>query len=434
MNNPPSHGSIGLLSALAIAIGGMVGGGIFAVQGEAILLAKEATPLAFTLGGILALVTAYSYVKLILYFQDEGGTAVFIRQAFGQNILTETVNLLLWVGYLVSISLYADAFGDHVLALLGIGQDHRGLKHVFTTLAIFLPALLNLSGISIISRTENIAVIIKLSILVFVAIMGLITLGAWPTLPAIQPHPLNTFTGMAVASAFIFIAFQGFELLANTINDIKRPSYTLPRALYGSVILTSILYLLINLTVIHVEPLAHIADIKETVLAEAARPLLGNTGYTLISIATILSTLAAITMTLYGIDRLGRELAKEKELPAILLAGRGWKSFLLRLFLLSSIAGILANTLSLDTTAMLASGLFLVVFGVVNAAALELSTTIGANRWLPLFGLVSSLFVLTAMVLYANTHLPNAALIFLNTLLATLLFRTLCAVHRQRQA
>ncbi|WGZ93150.1 MAG: hypothetical protein QJT81_15170 [Candidatus Thiothrix putei] len=56
-NNPHTHGKVGLFSALGIGIGGMVGGGIFAVQGEAILLAKQATPLAFMLGGILALIT-----------------------------------------------------------------------------------------------------------------------------------------------------------------------------------------------------------------------------------------------------------------------------------------------------------------------------------------------------------------------------------------
>lgn len=433
-DNPHARGKIGLFSALGIGIGGMVGGGIFAVQGEAILLAKEATPLAFVMGGILALVTAYSYLKLTLYFRDEGGAAVFIREAFGQNILTETVNLLLWLGYLVSISLYADAFGDHALALLGISQDNCWLKHVFATFAIAAPALLNLAGIGIIASTENVAVVIKLGILLFVVTAGLFTIDHLPALTVpIYTKPTRTLAGVAVASGFIFIAFQGFELIANAIRDIRRPTRTLPRAFFGSVILTGILYLLITVTVISVEPLQHIADIKETVLAEAARPVLGDTGYKLIAVAAMLSTLAAITVTLYGLNRLGHELARERELPAFMLAGGGWKPFLLRLVLFSSVAILLANTLYLNTTAILASGLFLLVFGVVNAAALELAKPIGANRWLPLFGMLSAFFALTALLGFAMHSLPNAALVLLDTMLAALMYRTFYRIHANRK-
>ncbi|WGZ96498.1 MAG: amino acid permease [Candidatus Thiothrix putei] len=210
------------------------------------------------------------------------------------------------------------------------------------------------------------------------------------------------------------------------------PTHTLPRAFYGSIILTSLLYLFITVTVISVEPLQHIADIKETVLAEAARPLLGDTGYRLIAIAAMFSTLAAITVTLYGINRLGHELARERELPAFMLATSGWKPLLLRLLLFSSVAIVLANTLDINTTAILASGLFLLVFGVVNAAALELAEPIGANRWLPLLGALSAFFALTALLLFAMHSLPNAALVLLDTLLAALMYRTLYRIYASK--
>jgi hypothetical protein len=429
-----SNEKIGLFSTLAIGIGGMVGGGIFAVQGEAILLAREVTPLAFLLAGLLALVTAYSYLKLTLHFHDNGGTAVFIRAAFGQNILTEAANLLLWVAYLVSIALYADAFGDHALALMGISQHSLLLKHGLTTIAILLPALLNLAGISVISRTENIAVIVKLGILLFIVISGLFTLNHLPDFSApLRQAPLNTFTGVAAASAFIFIAFQGFELIANAATNTRHPRYTLPRAYFGAVIFTGLLYLLITLIVLSSVPLERVADIKETVLAEAALPILGSTGYTLISIAAMLSTLAAITVTLYGINRLGHELAREKELPAFMLAERGLGAFLLRLALFSGIAILLANTLQLNTIAVLASGLFILVFALVNAAALQLAEPLRANRRIPLFGLLSSCLALAALIIHTSLHQPQAALVLLNTILTALMLRTLYAIYTMKK-
>ncbi len=73
---------IGLKAAMAIGIGGMVGGGIFAVLGLAVSLAKGVTPIAFLMAGILALITSYSYVKLSLAFPDRGGTVKFVNQGF----------------------------------------------------------------------------------------------------------------------------------------------------------------------------------------------------------------------------------------------------------------------------------------------------------------------------------------------------------------
>ena len=89
--------TIGLFGAIAIGIGGMVGGGIFAVLGEAVSLAHGATAVAFFMAGIVAFFTAYAYAKLSVTNQSEGGTVTFIDRAFGDNILSGSVNLMLWL-------------------------------------------------------------------------------------------------------------------------------------------------------------------------------------------------------------------------------------------------------------------------------------------------------------------------------------------------
>jgi len=105
--------SLGYWSVVAIGVGGMVGGGIFAVLGLAVQLAHGATPIAFTLAGIVALITSYSYARLSVAYPSQGGTVEFLNQAFGPGMFAGGLNILLWLSYIVMLSLYAYAFGSY---------------------------------------------------------------------------------------------------------------------------------------------------------------------------------------------------------------------------------------------------------------------------------------------------------------------------------
>ena len=101
--------SIGVMGALSIGIGGIVGGGFFATFGLTIEGAKGGTPLAFLIGGLVALLTAYSYIPLTLRYPGPGGTAAFIRIAFGRGLLAASINVLLILSYVAIMGVYAGA-------------------------------------------------------------------------------------------------------------------------------------------------------------------------------------------------------------------------------------------------------------------------------------------------------------------------------------
>ncbi|MEP7037237.1 MAG: amino acid permease, partial [Acidobacteriota bacterium] len=122
---------IGLGEAISIGIGGMVGGGIFAVLGLAISLARGGTPLAFLFAGIIAFLTAYSYAKLSVAFPSSGGTVNYVNKAFGENIFSGGTNNLLWISYIVMLSLYAAAFGSYGANLLQITGNKEFDKHIY---------------------------------------------------------------------------------------------------------------------------------------------------------------------------------------------------------------------------------------------------------------------------------------------------------------
>jgi amino acid transporter len=105
-------GKLGFWAVVAIGVGGMVGGGIFAVLGLAVQLAHGGTPVAFAIAGAVALLTTYSYAKLSVAYPSRGGTVTFLDRAFGAGMFTGTLNALLWLSYVVMLSLYALAFGS----------------------------------------------------------------------------------------------------------------------------------------------------------------------------------------------------------------------------------------------------------------------------------------------------------------------------------
>lgn len=163
--------SLGFWSVVAMGIGGMVGGGIFAVLGLAVELAQGGTPLAFLLAGIVALITSGSYTRLSVAYPSPGGTVEFLNQAFGPVLVTGGLNLLLWLSYVVMLSLYAYAFGSYCASFIP-GPNTVYWKHVFINgIAIGMTAP-NVLGAGVIGEMENWIVGFKIAILAVFILAG----------------------------------------------------------------------------------------------------------------------------------------------------------------------------------------------------------------------------------------------------------------------
>ncbi len=110
--NSPAN-QIGLAAAVSIGIGGMVGAGIFSILGVVAQVAGNAMWLSFAIGGVVALLSTYSYAKLGATFPSAGGAVHFLVKSFGDGVLAGALNLFMWVGYIISLALYATAFGHY---------------------------------------------------------------------------------------------------------------------------------------------------------------------------------------------------------------------------------------------------------------------------------------------------------------------------------
>ncbi len=353
---------IGFWEAFNIGVGGMIGGGIFAVLGLSIQLAKSSAPLAFFFAGIVALTTAYSYAKLTVRYPSEGGTIEFITRAYGTGIFFGGLNVLLLASYVVMISLYAYAFGSYAANALGFEE----MRVVFTVAVIALFTVLNALGAVVSGRTEDILVTFKLLVLLVVAGAGVAYLNPERLSPAHWAEPVNIVAGGMI----IFLAYEGFELISNSAADVENPKI-LPKAFYASVILVIAIYVAIATVTVGTLPYNKIVEARDYALAIAAEPSLGEMGFWFVTLAALASTSSAINATVYGTARVSYMVARFGQLPEV-LERRIWRQAYEGLVIVSFLAIIMSSFASLDAIATAGSGGFLLIFSAVNFAAYRL--------------------------------------------------------------
>src|SRR5680860_303885 len=202
----------------------------------------------------------------------------------------------------------------------GLGDVYKrqmqgvAIKHVLISGGIILPTLLNFLSSSLISKTETYVVAIKIAILVLVVLAGFGSIDA----TRLAPNTWNPIFQVVGGGMIIFVAYEGFELIANTAPNVRNYKVTLPRAYYISVIFVIILYMFVAFVTVGSIAPDQIASAQDFALAQAAKPSLGQFGFTLVAIAAVLATLSAINATLYGAARLSYVIATEGELPAFL--------------------------------------------------------------------------------------------------------------------
>jgi len=394
--------SIGLLGAAAIGIGGMVGGGIFAVLGVAAKDAGAATPLAFAVGGAVAALTAYSYSKLSVAFPSAGGTVSFIDRVFGVNEITGTLNAVLWAGYVVTTALYASAFGHYTATLFPGGTNPSPVfLRMLILAAVAFPWLVNLLSAGLVAKTEGVVVTVKLLILAVVIAAGVPTVSATKLAPGSWPSPVT----VAAAGMLIFVAYEGFELIANASQDVRNPRHTLPRAFALSVGLVIVLYVLIAAVVVGSLSPAEIARSADFALAQAASTTLGSIGFKLVAVSAMLATLSAINATLYGAARLSYTIASEGELPERFLHLQWNEPVGLHITAGAGLA--MAIALPVTSISALASAIFLIVFAVVNSAAYSSARRINANRGITAVGAAGCAVSLAVLLVRSATHDPT---------------------------
>lgn len=386
--------AFGLWSAVFLGIGSMVGAGIFIVIGEAGSIAGNIIWLSFVVGGIIALLSGYSLAKLALRYPSRGGIVEYLVQEYGINIFSGSISVMFYFAQLIAIAAVAKSFGEYGARLFGYSSTFAINSFAIGILAFF--TIINLIGASIVAKSENLIVIIKLSVLIIFTILAFFTIK--PQYLSLKDTP--PIINMFFAIGLTFFAYQGFSVITNTIEDMENPKKNMLRAMILAILIVMVLYVAISIAVLGNLPLEKIIKAKDYALALAAKPVLGELGFKIMAITALISTASAINATLYAATQISYDLAKNGQLP---------KEYEYNVFhstegLLISVALIIPMVLFFDLTEIttVAALSVLIIQGIVHLGHLKLYHRTDANKYL-VFLAFFSMFLVIALSLYYNS-------------------------------
>lgn len=349
-----------------MAIGGMIGGGIFTVLGVTVDLAGHLAFGCFVLGGAIALVTARSYAVLSLRAGRSGGPFQYLHDV-GATELGALTAWLLILGYVIALSVYAFTFGHYLANVLGATELVARVASVAVLVAFFG---INLRGVSASALTEDAVVLIKLVVLCTIAAVGVSHFSA----DRLAPLADRGVSGLFAGAASVFVAYEGFELLVYDYDDIEEPRRTLPRALYLSVTVVIAIYVLVAVGSQMLVPDDLIVSQKEVAFATAGGEAFGSVGRWIATLGALLATCSAINATLFSSARQMRDLARANELP-LTLERETHGLPVAALAMLTVLGSAFAMLPGIQQVLAFGSATFLAVFALVNLLGARVATT-----------------------------------------------------------
>ncbi|WP_330633409.1 APC family permease [Halocatena halophila] len=390
---------IGLWESISMAIGGMVGGGIFAALGIVAVTARTLAWLAFIVAGVIALCAGYSFIRLNDCIDGHAGPITYVDRFTGNTTLAGMLGWTFIIGYIGTMALYSYAFGGYFTDLIGV-QSVGGvpLRPVITAIAVLVFVGLNTAGAHASGSSEDVLVGLKIAILLVFGVGGIYF--------GFQTGQLtsglsNVGGGPVIAAGVAFVAFEGWELLLFDQGSIENPHETVKKAIYVAIVGATLLYVLVAVVTTNLVSPMTIQQQPDTALAIAAQPFLGPAGFVLISVAALFSTGSALNATLFSGARLTETMVREEYLPDELSSETRTEP-VRALIVIGVLTAALAVLGSLNAISSFASLSFIVIFGSISALAVTQRDSV-VNTIVPAIGVVGALAAAVALLYHLFT-------------------------------
>jgi amino acid transporter len=375
--------------ATAMAVGGMIGGGIFSVLGVAITLAGHLAAGCFVLGAAVAMITARSWAGVTARAGSSGGPFDHLREHGHQKL----AGVLLWLlvfGYMVAMAVYSFTFGRYAANAFGASTWVARLLSIAVVVA-FLGV--NMRGVRVSSLTEDLVVLVKLLVLGGIGLVGLAQFSA----DRLSPLDNAGVTGLFLGAATIFFAYEGFELICYDRDDMHEPERTLPRSLYLSVAIVAAVYLCVTLGAQMVVSDHAITANKEVAFVAVGQAALGGVGRWAAIVGAVFATGSAINATLFSCARLVRDASAAGDLPASL--GRENNGLpIVAMAFISMVGAGMAMLPGITSVIAFGSASFLAIYSIVNYLQMTMASGTGA-RVLAAIGGLACLAAIVALVI-----------------------------------
>jgi APA family basic amino acid/polyamine antiporter len=380
---------LGVVSTCMLGLGAMIGAGIFVLIGHASALAGPAIVLAFALNAGFAVTVGACYAELAIAFPRTGGAYVWVGAAFGRRV-GFLAGFCSWGAQTIACALYALGFGTFAVEIVRRASppaswltpaSEFGLSPlVFALVLLGLLAAINSRGSRDTGRAEIAITGLKIALLLVLVGAGAFALaGSSDPVEPFRPFLPEGMRGVLAAMGLIFIAFEGYEIIAQTREEIVAPARTIPLAIFTSIGIACLLYVAVAIVMFAaIDPPAgmatyqYLGSLGELGLVEAAGAIL-PAGDRILLVAGLASTASALNATLYSASRIALAMGRQGDFPARVARvdpKRRTPVFAIALTTLACAAA--AIILPLRDVAAAANLLFFLVFMSVAAALIQL--------------------------------------------------------------
>lgn len=457
--NPSFHQTqlsrdMSLFQVTMIGVGAMIGAGIFVLTGIAAGHAGPALILAFALNGFVTLLTALSYAELGSSFPEAGGGYLWVKKGMG-GLHGFQAGWMSWFAHAIACSLYILGFGyyfwealrflrvDKIITPIidmvfpGVENDYIIIQKILAVIVAILFAYVNFKGASETGKWGSFITILKVIILGGFAISGLIVIlnnPEWTT--KFEPFMTKGFAGVLGAMGLTYIAFEGYEIIVQSGEEIKKPEKNIPKAIFISLLIVVPVYIIVGFVALgaveipeiikqsHPEIVKvwdYLSFSKEGAMVQAAKQFM-PLGYLMMILGGLFATMSALNATVYSSSRVSFAMGRDKNLPDIF--GKIHKSNrtpYMAVFISVLLIIFMALALPIEDVAAAAAIMFILLFIQVNWTLIKLRKKKSkAKRYfrVPLVPFTPMLAIVLQLILgYFLFHLSpiawSAALIWL---------------------
>jgi APA family basic amino acid/polyamine antiporter len=332
---------MGLGEAVALGVGGTIGGGIFVLVGSAAGAAGPGALIAFGLAFLASLAIAVPYAELACRYPEAGGGYAFARMLLGRRV-GFLMGWGFWGAYVFISGYVTLGFGGYLQALVGPSQV------VGAVLLVAACTLVNVAGIRFSGRFQVVVVSLALA-----GLLAFAALGAGHANPGLLvPLLPRGWSGVLTAALLAFLAFGGFDMVAAAGEEVRHPERNLPLAILLTLVVVLAVYFLVTFVALETLPWQTLGASRAP-LRDAARAFGGPVGAALVSAAAVLTTAATGNAVLVVTSRISFAMARDGLLPAALArvhsgSGTPWVAILVNGVLLALVA--LTGSLRVSTS------------------------------------------------------------------------------------
>nr|WP_294806881.1 amino acid permease [uncultured Nitrososphaera sp.] len=387
--------TLGLTDVIMVGIAAMIGGAIFVLTGPAIGLAGSAVIIAFVINGIITLFTAMVYAELGSAMPEAGGGYLWIREGLPRpNAFIS--GWMAWFAHIVAGSLYSVGFGAFAYSLLQVAgvlssESLLGIFPIDKLIAVASIAAftyVNVKGTSETGKAGTIATVVQLGAIVAIiafGVWGILNNPGWEQRFSEQLLPMG-ISGIVAAMGLTFIAFEGYEIIVQTGEEVKNPKRNIPRAIFISLAIVVALYCLMAFVALAATKAPDgtpawkfIGSEGELGISKAVNLFMPYGAFVVLA-GGIVSTLAALNATTFSSSRVAFAMGRNYNLPHKLSEIHPVNRTPYVAAIVSGIImAVMAYALPLNDIALAAGVIFLLLFTQVNVSVITIRRMYGSK-------------------------------------------------------